>query len=102
MKILLQFVVFEQFHHAQAVDLCLLIQWNKFKIFRILSHVLERPLNSIEVVGSNGRVLSGSAEGIMQFLLGSNKGLVGLFIEGDVPEDSSCDERPDLLHLSNT
>ena len=102
MKIFFQFVVLKKFHHAQAVDLCLLIQRNELEVFRILGHVLKRSLDSIEVVGSNRGVLSCSAEGIVQLLLSSNKGLVGLIIEGDVSEDSSSDKGPDLLYLSNT
>lgn len=102
MEIFLQLVVLQQLHHAQAVHLCLLVQRNELEVFRVLGHVLEGPLDSIEVVGSNRGVLPGSAEGVMQLLLGSNEGLVGLFSEGDVPEDGSSDKGPDLLHLSYT
>jgi hypothetical protein len=52
-------------------------------------------------MGTNGGVFPCSAEGIVQFLLGSNEGLVRLLVEGDISKDGSCDEGPDLLDLNS-
>jgi hypothetical protein len=48
-------------------------------------------------MSSDGGVLSLSAEGGMELLLCSDKGLVSFVIEGDVSEDGADDERSDGL-----
>lgn len=37
----------------------------------------------------------------MQFLLSCDECFVGFFIEGDIPEDGSCDEGSDLFNLAS-
>lgn len=101
MQILLQLMVLEQLHHPQAVDFHFGIQRDKLKLFGVLCHVLEGTLDGVQVVSADRRVFAGSAESVMQLLLGSNEGLVCFLVEVDVSEDSCSHEGSNLFDLDS-
>lgn len=80
------------------INFFLLVERDEGEILGIFRHISEGTSYGIQVVCPNGGILSCPAESIMQFLLSSNEGLVGLIIESDIPEDGSSDEGTDLLH----
>ena len=93
-------MILEELHHAQTVDFLVLVQGNELKFFRVFGYISEGTFYGVEVVGPDGGVLPGSAEGVMQFFLGSDESFVGFIVKGDISEDSSCDEGTNLFDLS--
>lgn len=76
-----------------------MVQGDELEVPWVPSHVLEGTLNAVQVVSPNRSVFTSSAEGVVEFFLGSDEGLVGLFVEANVAEDGGCDEGADLLDL---
>lgn len=56
-------------------------------------------MKGIDVVGTDRCIFSGSAKGVMQFLLSSNESFIGFVVETYVSEDSGCHEGTDLFDL---
>lgn len=93
-------MLLEQLHHPQPAHLLFVVEGHKLELSRVLGDIFEGSLDGIEIMCANGGIFPGSAEGVMQLLLGSDEGLVCLVGEGNVSQNSRSNERTDLFHLS--
>lgn len=90
-------MVLKGFHHSQAIHLILLVEGDKFELFRVSGNIFEWAFDLIVVVSTDGGIFPGPAESSMKLFLSVNKRFVGLFSEFDIPQNGSNDEWPNLF-----
>ena len=78
-----------------------MVKGNELELFGVFCNIFEWALDCIQIMCSNGSVLSCPAKGIMKFFLCGNEGFIGLLIKSDISQDGSCDKWSDLFNLNS-
>lgn len=76
-------------HQLLAIHLLGLVQWDKFNVLRGQGLIGERPLDGVQVVGTDGNQSPLTGQVLVEFVLEGNERLITGLVELDAPKDGT-------------
>lgn len=87
-------------HQLRSVHFLSLVEWYEANIIRGQSLICKRPLDRVQIMGSNGHQGSLSSKILVEFVLQADERFVACLVEGNIPQNGARHVRSNPRGLS--